>query len=110
MSRSYNDPHYDAIEHSLESEFNLPSGGMKAIRTRGERSNENQVSPVGARTVYQIMPATRSLFRKAYGVDAYADDDGKSAARMAALHLSTDEEVRLLLGCRYPLHRWPRQV
>lgn len=89
-SRSYTDSHWDGIEASLEAEFGLPKGGMKAIRTKGERSNSGDVSPVGARTVYQIMPNTRTLFSKRYGVDAYADDDGRSAARVAALHLRDD--------------------
>jgi hypothetical protein len=68
--------------------YGLPAGGMKAIRTRGERSNADQVSPVGARTVYQIMPKTRGAFQKRYKVDAYADID--SAAHVAALHLRDD--------------------
>lgn len=76
---------YDTIEAKLEKELGLPAGGIAAIRTRGERSNSDQVSPVGARTVYQIMPRTRDLFRKKYGVDAY--DSPESAARVAALHL-----------------------
>ncbi|MBD2841503.1 transglycosylase SLT domain-containing protein [Erythrobacter rubeus] len=76
---------YDQIEAELEREMGLPVGGMNAIRTKGERSNANQVSPVGARTVYQIMPQTRKLFLDKYGVDAYANPE--SAARVAALHL-----------------------
>ncbi|MAM38499.1 MAG: hypothetical protein CL949_08340, partial [Erythrobacter sp.] len=83
--QSYEDPIYDEIEAQLEREYGLPSGGMKAIRTRGERSNADQVSPVGARTVYQIMPQTRRLFKKTYGVDAYTSP--ADAARVAALHL-----------------------
>ena len=82
---SYKDPYYDAVEAKLEKELGLPAGGIAAIRTRGERSNADQVSPVGARTVYQIMPETRRLFQKKYGVDAYAGPE--HAARVAALHL-----------------------
>lgn len=83
--RSYKDPLYDHIEAKLEKEYGLPAGGIAAIRTKGERSNADQVSPVGARTVYQIMPATRRLFQKRYGVDAYSSPE--AAARVAALHL-----------------------
>lgn len=83
--QSFRDPVYDEIEARLERKYGLPSGGIKAIRTKGERSNADQVSPVGARTVYQIMPRTRELFRKKYGVDAYASIEG--AAEIAALHL-----------------------
>jgi len=82
---SFKDGVYDQIEAGLERKYNLPTGGMKAIRTRGERSNADQVSEVGARTVYQIMPGTRSLFAKKYGVDAYSSKEG--AAEVAALHL-----------------------
>ncbi|MBX7488841.1 transglycosylase SLT domain-containing protein [Qipengyuania sp. GH25] len=76
---------YDAVEAKLEKELGLPSGGIAAIRTRGERSNADQVSPVGARTVYQIMPNTRRLFLNKYGVDAYKSPE--DAARVAGLHL-----------------------
>jgi hypothetical protein len=85
QGRSYQDPMYDEIEAKLEKEYGLPAGGMRAIRTRGERSNADQVSPVGARTVYQIMPRTRELFRKTYSVDAYQSPE--AAARVAAPHL-----------------------
>lgn len=83
--KSYTDPLYDRIEAGLEQKYGLPSGGIRAIRTRGERSNADQVSSVGARTVYQIMPQTRALFKKTYGVDAYSGPEG--AAEVAALHL-----------------------
>lgn len=55
---SYNDPQFDILEANLEQEFGLPRGIMRGIRTKGERSNSNQVSPKGAAGVYQIMPAT----------------------------------------------------
>ncbi len=83
--QSYKDPIYDAIEAKLEKKYGLPAGGMRDIRTKGERSNANQVSPVGARTVYQIMPTTRDLFRNKYKVDAFASKE--AAAEVAALHL-----------------------
>lgn len=79
---------YDLIEAGLEKKYGLPSGGMKAIRTKGERSNADQVSPVGASTVYQIMPKTRDLFLKSYGVDAFRSKE--AAAEVAALHLRDD--------------------
>jgi len=82
---SFKDGVYDQIEAGLERKYNLPTGGMKAIRTKGERSNADQVSEVGARTVYQIMPGTRAAFNKKYGVDAYGSKEG--AAEVAALHL-----------------------
>lgn len=83
--RKYTDKVYDTIEAGLERKYNLPVGGMKAIRTRGERSNADQVSPKGAATVYQIIPSTRRLFKNRYGVDAYTSKE--AAAEVAALHL-----------------------
>lgn len=85
MSNSYTDPTYDKIEAGLEKKYNLPEGGMRAIRTRGERSNSDQVSSAGARTVYQIIPSTRAGFKKQYGIDAYSSPE--AAAEVAALHL-----------------------
>ncbi|MCE7796549.1 lytic transglycosylase domain-containing protein [Sphingobium sufflavum] len=85
---SFRDPVYDKIEATLEKKYGLPSGGMKAIRTKGERSNADQVSSAGARTVYQIIPDTRDRFLKRYGIDAYSSP--KAAAEVAALHLRDD--------------------
>lgn len=85
MPNSYTDPIYDKIEAGLEKKYNLPEGGMRAIRTRGERSNANQVSSAGARTVYQIIPDTARRFKKTYGIDAYSSPE--AAAEVAALHL-----------------------
>ncbi|WP_221795936.1 hypothetical protein [Aquisediminimonas sediminicola] len=86
--KSHKSSAYDAIEAPLEKQYGLPAGGMRAIRRRGERSDADQVSPVGASTVYQIMPATRDLFLNRYGVDAYASPE--SAAKVSALHLRDD--------------------
>ena len=83
--RLYTDPMYDGIEAGIEKELGLPAGGLKAIRTKGERSNADQVSSANAKSVYQIIPATRDAFLKQYGVDAYASP--ASAARVAGLHL-----------------------
>jgi hypothetical protein len=82
---SFNDPAWDAIEAPLEKKYGLPKGGMKAIRTRGERSNSDQVSPVGASTVYQVMPETAAAIKAKYGVDAFSGPKG--AAEAAAITL-----------------------
>lgn len=84
--RSYKDPVYDTIEAKLEKKHKLPAGIMSSIRTKGERSNSDQVAPTtGARSVYQIIPETRRLYKNKYGVDAYASKE--AAAEVAALHL-----------------------
>lgn len=85
QGQSYKDPLYDEIESRLEREYGLPLGGMRAIRTKGERSNADQVSLAEAKSVYQIIPSTRDAFLKKYGVDAYGGP--RQAARVAALHL-----------------------
>lgn len=82
---SFNSDHWNALASNAEQEVGLPSGLLNAIKNTGERSNANQVSSAGARTPFQIIPSTRDLFLKKYGVDAYADD--ASAAKVAALHL-----------------------
>lgn len=85
MAQSYKDPTYDALDAQVSKELGLPSGLLSGIRLRGERSNADQVSSAGARTVYQITPTTRDLFLKKYGVDAYKSP--ADAAKVAGLHL-----------------------
>lgn len=85
MAQSYKDPTYDVLDAKISQELGLPSGLLSGIRLRGERSNADQVSSAGARTVYQITPTTRDLFLKKYGVDAYKSP--ADAAKVAGLHL-----------------------
>lgn len=85
MAQSYKDPTYDVLDAKISQELGLPSGLLSGIRLRGERSNADQVSIAGARTVYQITPTTRDLFLKKYGVDAYKSP--ADAAKVAGLHL-----------------------
>lgn len=85
MAVSYKDPTYDALDAQVTKELGLPSGLLSGIRLRGERSNADQVSSAGARSVYQITPTTRDLFLKKYGVDAYKSP--ADAAKVAGLHL-----------------------
>lgn len=82
---SYKDPAYGLVEAKIEKELGLPSGLIGLIRTKGERSNADQVSSAGAKTVYQIIPTTRDAFLKKYKVDAYSSPE--AAARVAGLHL-----------------------
>lgn len=83
---SYMDPAWDDAEAEAEQVTGVPAGVLRAIRVAGERSNGDQVSPVGARGVYQFMPATRDAFAKKYGVDAYSPDPTEQSTA-AALHL-----------------------
>jgi hypothetical protein len=80
----FNDPNVLAAINSAEDEFGIPSGLMQSIVVNGERSNSDQISPAGARTVFQIIPATRNALKQKYGVDAYSPDL-KEQARASAL-------------------------
>lgn len=79
------DGYYRPIESALERKHGLPDGLLGRMRKQGERTDKSKVSPAGARSVYQIIPGTRDLFLKKYGVNAYAGD--REAAEVAALHL-----------------------
>lgn len=83
--RSYKDPQYATLDSSVEQKLGLPSGLLASIRLHGERSNADQVSEAGARTVYQITPTTRKLVLDKYGVDAYLSPE--NAAEAAGLLL-----------------------
>jgi soluble lytic murein transglycosylase-like protein len=111
--RSFRDPAYGQVEAGLEREYGVPglAAVMARVRTRGERSNADQVSSAGARTVYQVIPSTRQLFIRRHGVDAWAGPE--NAARVAALHLidsyrrtgSWDTAVREYQGGPNPRRR-----
>ena len=83
---SYKDPSWNASEAAASEKTGVPAHVLSAIRLHGERSNGNQVSPKGARGVYQFIPSTRAAFLKKYGVDAYSADQNEQAMA-TALHL-----------------------
>lgn len=68
---SYKSPYYKQLDDAVTQKHGLPAGLLPAIRTRGERSNADQVSDAGAKTVYQIIPATRDSALAKWGIDAY---------------------------------------
>ena len=69
--KSYRDPFYADLAATTEKQLGLPAGMLASIITHGERSNADQVSSAGARTVAQIIPATRKAALEKYGIDAY---------------------------------------
>lgn len=79
MPTSYKDPKWDDLEKKVSPQF---ADMLKGIREKGERSNSDQVSSVGARTPYQITPQTRNAILQKYGYDAYASPE--NAVRAAA--------------------------
>lgn len=82
---SYRDPLYASLDAKVEQKLGLPAGLQAAIREHGERTNADKVSSAGAKTVYQITPATRDLVLKKYGIDPYLSTE--NAAEVAGLLL-----------------------
>lgn len=68
---SYNDPAYAAADQSASNAVGIPAGWLSNIRTKGEKSDADQVSSAGAKTPYQITPDTRDAIMKQTGVDPY---------------------------------------
>lgn len=66
---SYSDPLYDKLDAANEQKLGLPVGLLSSIRTKGEKSNNSQVSSAKAASVYQIIPATREAAIEKYGID-----------------------------------------
>lgn len=73
--KSYKDPYWAQLASATERKLGIPDGLLGSIITKGERSNNDQVSEAGARTVAQIIPSTRDAVLKKYGVDAYLNPE-----------------------------------
>jgi len=82
---SYKDPYWTDLATATEAKLGLPDGLLAAIVTKGERSNHDQVSEAGAKTVFQITPPTRKAAIDKYGIDPYLSPD--NAAEVAGLLL-----------------------
>lgn len=100
-TRSYKSAAYNDFEAAASAKHNVPAALIAGIRLAGERSNSNQVSSEGARSVYQFIPSTRRDFIKKYGLDPWAGP--AQAAEAAAIHLreSLDRnngDVRAAIG------------
>lgn len=83
MATSYKDQSWNELEASAEAKYGIPAGFLADLRLKGERSNADQVSEAGAKSVWQIIPETRNLIKTKYGVDAYAGPE--QAAEAAAI-------------------------
>ena len=88
---SFRDPIWDDADRAASDRTGVPFELLRSIRVNGERSNADQVSPKGARGVNQFMPATRDLFLRKHGVDAYSADPVEQATAKA-LHLKESYE------------------
>lgn len=84
-TNSYDSPFYADLASSVEQKVGLPVGLLSSIVTKGERSNANQTSEAGAKTVFQIIPETRKAALEKYGIDAYLSP--QNAAEVAGLLL-----------------------
>lgn len=82
---SYQDPYWKELSSATEAKLGLPSGLLAAVVTKGERSNADQVSEAGAKTPFQIIPATRKAAIDKYGIDPYLSPE--NAAEVAGLLL-----------------------
>jgi len=90
IPNSFRDPFWRDLTAATEERVGIPRGLLRAIVEFGEKSDNNQVSPANARTVFQIIPSTRDSFLRKYNVDAYLGPE--QAAEVAALHLKESLE------------------
>lgn len=72
---SYRDPAYAQADQQASSALGLPPGLLTAVRTKGEKSNADQISSASAATPYQITPTTRQSIIDQIGVDPYASPE-----------------------------------
>lgn len=87
---SFKDPVYDELDAKYASQVGVPEWLMSSIRLNGERSNSDQVSSAGAKTVNQFTPTTRKLVLDKYGVDPWASDDASTLGKAYLLKESLD--------------------
>lgn len=80
MANSYKDSKWSNLSSITEKRLGLPEGLLKNIVLHGEKSNADQVSSAGAKTVFQIIPKTRDAILKKYKVDAYESDNNSALA------------------------------
>ena len=78
LPKSFDDPAYDAADTSAAATAGIDPILLRSIRTRGERSNADQVSSKGATTPYQFIPATRKAILDKYGIDVTLNPENAS--------------------------------
>lgn len=80
-NNSFKSPFYAGLTSRTEKKLGLPTGLLSSIVINGERSNADQTSSAGAKTVFQIIPKTRDAALQKYGIDAYLNPE--NAAEVA---------------------------
>lgn len=86
----HRDPYWAELSSATEDKLGLPTGLLSSIVTRGERSNNDQVSEAGAKSPFQIIPATRNAVLEKYGIDAYLSPENAAEAAGLLLKESLD--------------------
>ena len=79
---SYLDPYWQKLGEAAGARAGLPAGFMTDIVTKGERSNHDQTNKEGTFSPFQVTKATRDLFLKNQGIDAFLSPE--NAAEVAA--------------------------
>jgi len=77
---SYADPVYASLDAKTEEKLGLPVGLLSGIRTKGEKSNNDQVSEAAAQSPYQFIPSTRKAVIDKYGIDPLLSPENASEA------------------------------
>ncbi len=90
IPNSYKDPYWSDLASKAEARVGVPAGMLVSVLLNGEKSNNDQISEAGAKTPFQIIPSTRKLIIKKYGIDPYLSPE--NAAEGAALLL--DESLK----------------
>jgi len=90
MPKNYDAPEWTQLSASAEKKVGIPEGLLQAIVNHGEKSNTDQVSEKGARTVYQITPPTAKLIEKKYGIDPYLSPENAALGAAYLLKESLD--------------------
>lgn len=64
----YDDPRLDSLLHSKANQMDMDWAVplLLSIRRAGEKSHNNQISPVGAKSIMQIMPDTQAGLERNY--------------------------------------------
>lgn len=90
MPKNYDAPEWTQLSANAEKKVGIPDGLLQAIVNHGEKSNTDQVSEKGARTVYQITPPTARLIEKKYGIDPYLSPENAALGAAYLLKESLD--------------------
>ena len=90
VPNKFDDPFWVDLAAATERKLELPDGLLVNVLTKGERTNADRVSEAGAKTPFQIIPATRRAAIEKYGVDPYLSPE--NAAEVAGILLKESLE------------------